>query len=916
MSTYKITFGEKKYKVTANSEAEAMAGFRSQMGLDSQEDTDKQKEDPTTWENLSYAYDEMVGFGGSVGDYLESVAPLGAIGFDSARSPIGFTYYSPDHKYGEGYSDAAPEERREMIMAHRAKLLKEEYGEDFVPDRDSWAYTIGGFGGAVADPTSLLPMGATVKGATAIGGALGFGTSATDDLRQNKEVDLTKAAISTAAGSLLAGGTKFGIDKLMQRSASKVVDKVNAKLDERNASGIDTIAEDIPMIAKELGYSPTKVARAYRILGENPYARTVDLSEKSATKAITEDSAVSRIHSKGLDDLLGILSTQVRNISEPIFNKLREFELGIHVNTQNRLLDIQDFSENLHKSLTPRMHRDVSIHLSNGRFDEVESILSQNAPKMVESFVKVKDVLADLGEGLKSVGYKIDIEDSSYFPRQVKDYEGLLNALGGTRKGFYEQQLKAYADKKGISVAAVKADVATRDEILNQAVRGYTVDTSGHVPRFVKKRELDSVTDDLLDFYGTPAESLQSYVRGATNAIERGKFFGKSVDLEETGSIGSWLSKELPDIKPDDQLKLQELLKSRFISGEQTGDEWVRLLKDTGYAGTIANPVAAITQIGDVGIAAYKSGIFPTIQAALRMPFSKKSAKLIDIGLDNTISQEMGNPSKFANALQKLFKASGFSHIDKFGKQTIINAALIKAQKQARSDKGIGKLKEKWGTVFGDDMSTVVDDLKAGNMTDNVKLLMWNELSDVQPVSLSEMPKKYLDNPNGRLMYMLKSFTLKQIDVVRRDIVQQAAKKGGRNKVIAAGRMAKLATFLGASNTATGVAKDMLLGKDVDVDELPERMVWSYLGVYGMSKWGANKFLEDGKLLDRAVDIITPAAPLLDAAGGVVTEAGQDDPDFSKQLKSVPLVGPMMYYWFLGGAEKYNEKRKKEKYNL
>ena len=128
--------------------------------------------------------------------------------------------------------------------------------------------------------------------------------------------------------------------------------------------------------------------------------------------------------------------------------------------------------------------------------------------------------------------------------------------------------------------------------------------------------------------------------------------------------------------------------------------------------------------------------------------------------------------------------------------------------------------------------------------------------------------------------------------------------------------MAKLATFLGATNMATGVAKDMLLGKDVDVDELPERMVWSYLGVYGMSKWGASKFLEDGKLLDRAVDIITPAAPLLDATGGVVMEAGQDDPDFSKQLKSVPLVGPMMYYWFLGGAEKYNEKRKKEKYNL
>ena len=135
-------------------------------------------------------------------------------------------------------------------------------------------------------------------------------------------------------------------------------------------------------------------------------------------------------------------------------------------------------------------------------------------------------------------------------------------------------------------------------------------------------------------------------------------------------------------------------MEARFVHGEKAGSQWSRLLKDTGYAGTIANPIAAVTQIGDVGVAAYKSGIMPTITAALRMPFSSKSAKLIDIGLDNVISTEMGNPSKFANGLQKLFKASGFQAVDKFGKQTIINAALIKAQKQAKSEKGISKLKE------------------------------------------------------------------------------------------------------------------------------------------------------------------------------------------------------------------------------
>ena len=276
----------------------------------------------------------------------------------------------------------------------------------------------------------------------------------------------------------------------------------------------------------------------------------------------------------------------------------------------------------------------------------------------------------------------------------------------------------------------------------------------------------------------------------------------------------------------------------------------------------------------------------------------------------------MGNPSKFANSLHKLFKASGFRAVDKFGKETIINAALKKSQNQSRSVKGISKLKEKWGTVFGDETDTLIADLQSGKMTDNVKLLMWNELSDVQPVSLSEMPKKYLESPNGRLMYMLKSFALKQLDVVRRDVVQQASKKGAMNKIKAAGNMGKLAAYLGATNTATGVVKDMLLGKDVDPDQLGDRLIWSYLGVYGMGKYGANKFLENGKILDRFADLLTPAAPMVDAVTSASVQVTKDDPNYAKQLKSVPLVGPMMYYWFLGGAEEHNDRQFRKQFGF
>lgn len=40
-----------------------------------------------------------------------------------------------------------------------------------------------------------------------------------------------------------------------------------------------------------------------------------------------------------------------------------------------------------------------------------------------------------------------------------------------------------------------------------------------------------------------------------------------------------------------------------------------------------------------------------------------------------------------------------------------------------------------------------------------------------------EMPQPYVNSPNARLAYMLKSFTLKQWDIARRKIYQEIKKE-------------------------------------------------------------------------------------------------------------------------------------------
>tara|TARA_R110002073_G_scaffold312423_1_gene483864 strand:+ start:2497 stop:5424 length:2928 start_codon:yes stop_codon:yes gene_type:complete len=888
--------------------------------------------EPTTLQNLDYGYEELEGPVFALGNYLESILPLtpylGRLGFDFSRSPgtLGFTYDAPGETYGPDFKDASPEERRNIIFGERIKRLKEEFPAGFEPDKDSLAYQTGSVAGAVIDPGSLIPVGQTYKKVAAVSGGLGLVTSLLEDLNRNKPIDKTKAALYTGGGAIIGPAAKFGIDKIVQKSASKVVNNMNNRMDELNKLGNGVTQEDIPKIATELGYTEKQVQRAYQVMGQKPYARTVDLSKTNADHAVTEDSAVSRFHSETLDEYLGILSTQIRNISIPIFGKLRKFESNVAVKTQNALLEIEDFAENLHKTLDDRSLRDVALHLSNGRFDEVSNILKNNAKEITvdvtltgnsrvinisDSFNKVIPVLKNLGEELEGV-YKINPNKiKNYFPRSVNDIDGLTNALGSERRGFYEQQLEAYAKSKNITPTNIKPEI--KNEILNNAVRGYKVDVTGNTPRFIKGRTIDNVTDDLLQFYDTPAESLQKYVRSAINNIERSKFFGKGFDIDTEDSIGAWIKKELPDINNADQTKLQSLLEARFVKGEQSVSQWSRAFKDVGYAGTIANPIAAVTQVGDLGLSGFKNGLKPTLKAAMPEVFNLSGPKvrLVDLGLDNVISTEMGNPSKFANGLSKLFKASGFRSVDKFGKETYINAALIKNKKLVKSEKGIKKLKEKWGKVFGNDTEPLIADLQAGKMSENVKLLLFNELSDVQPISLSEMPPKYLESKDGRVFYMLKSFGLKQIDVVRRDIIQEASKKGMGHKIKAVKDMTKLAAYLSGANLGTQTVKDLILGKDVRIDDIPENLVWSFLGVYGLTKYGTEKLISDGKILEAGLRNISPANPLLESVGKIASELVQEETDYEKiqkQVKNVPIAGTIMYHWFLGGAEKYNEK--------
>lgn len=230
--------------------------------------------------------------------------------------------------------------------------------------------------------------------------------------------------------------------------------------------------------------------------------------------------------------------------------------------------------------------------------------------------------------------------------------------------------------------------------------------------------------------------------------------------------------------------------------------------------------------------------------------------------------------------------------------------------------------KKKWLPSFGDDLPDLIDDLKAGNLdSERVRLLLWHELSDMQPISLSEMPQKYLEHPNGRTFYMLKTFTLKQFDVMRRDGFQLMANKGTR--IEGAKNLLRYATYFVAGGMTSANVKKWLMGEVMDEDDWNDAFINNVWKLGGWNKYGADKFSESADLATGIYEagkgiIGIPTSPWINmvktALSFVDNEmlGGGEEVDY-RGVKNVPIFGQQVYKFLLGGAEADEQRERDEK---
>jgi len=856
-------------------------------------------------EQLRYGFDR---YGNTIeeniADYLQTIVPLDRIATES-------------DPYADVFAEADSDTRRDMIAAERTRDLIEEYGYKTVFSPPTGLAITGGIAGSLLSPTTVIPLGGSVKSGALIGAALAGGYAASADLAQRGEVRALPTASAAILGGVLTGGLVALTRPSQVISPSLLKDK-NGKL--LNSSDIPN---RLVKLQKEGKITPQQVKASH-----DYYIVSKPIAE--AEKKITRQGPLSRVVSPIVDRYLGTFTSTMKKYSSMLAQRVRTGEVNAHIQIGDALKSLSPFITRLN-SLDKSLADDIAYRLALGKFDEVKNALPSGAGAEIDD---IRKLLTNLDNELKKAGQTYETVEN-YFPRLVKDYDGFKEATGSLKlEKDIDKQIQAYADITGRAVADLSDDTVT--DITDKYIRGLIpVKRSGGGVNFIpipkgkagifKQRTADEILEqqkDLMQYYASPAEALQNYVLKAVSDIERRKVLGiygkknkakagKDVIEDSEGfldmdaSLGALIQKERAkgDWSIDDEKEIVELLRGYFVGGNQSPGSVTRFLRAAGYAGTIANPISAITQLGDLGMSAAMYGFRNTIAAMV----GEKNIKLVDNGLKSLA--EFDDPKRNGAFLEKMFKYSGFATIDRIGKETTMGAALRKAQQLSKSPQGREQLRKKYGEVFGDEFDNFIADLQRKDITQNVRYYALNELADVQPIFLSELPRAYIENPNGRILYMLKSYTLKAYDVVRNQVIDEYAKG---NKAQALKKAAALAAYLSLANAGTSMTKDFLLGRDVKPEQIPDRALWGLLGVFGANQYVSERYLSRGDLTGFAKNLITPATPLLDEAfklGGDIV-GGDLEEDFFKYAKPVPIVGNIAYNWLGGGAEAWNERNK------
>jgi hypothetical protein len=650
-------------------------------------------------------------------------------------------------------------------------------------------------------------------------------------------------------------------------------------------------------------------------------------------------SQAMRYAKEFVSDALVPLSRKLKNISPQINAIFRQHEGTINKTTREYLDRTAPFITSMTKRLkgNEKKQREFKLHLLNGDMAKIRIMLDDLnvSEKVGDEFAEMQKAFKNIRnyarqEGGIDVGYQ-----EGYFPRLIKDYKSFRSALQGDDSNAVTKALEEYAQKEGIdSIESIPEGIAA--EITSRTLRGFPVQPGASLPGNLKERKIGLITDErMIDGYADPADALKNYVERTVQAVERRKFLyrnpnargeevgfegsrdrqgadlGMDMEVDDSlaGQVAQRLLKDKNDLSPEDVEKLKEIIQSRF-SG-RTVDPFIQGVKNLNYIQVMGNFGSAITQLGDLAYSIYFNGFDNTFKSLFNQKENFDFVKYFNLK-DHNIDAATSTGG-LSNALDKVFTVTGLKKLDQLAKNTTMNASWRKYKAQAM--KNSQALQDDLTPVFGKERAgRMVKELResnpaSGELPKGVEELIWYKFLDLNPATLGEMPKFYNQSGNARIMYMLKSFTVKQFDVFREaaqkdiDRANELMKEGnikGAAKAAAEAisKLTGLGLVFGAANASTDMIKDTLYGRPIKRDELFEDNLWRLAGI---NRYIINKARREGPA-KATLEMILPPTAIFDRGWQDISAIVGDGEYKGAMLQGTPL--DMIYWKYLGGLDK------------
>lgn len=552
--------------------------------------------------------------------------------------------------------------------------------------------------------------------------------------------------------------------------------------DDRSMISREVPVEDIVgVVINEEGYHEFKVLNHESNSLKVPQAPAQEAPADEATSESFEDSPVESVNEAPLTEIsdkaqkilsLGekvkgvvkpfvSLTTRIKEIAPKVALKVRESKQKAHLLATERTQESETFAKSTKdviKSLPKEERNTLKAEILNGDWEA----LSRRGIKGVQELRQMFSVVAsDLG---------IKETRDNYFRRQVKDYDGLVKHLGKEPRGVFKKAIDDLQQKKGREL--------TQEE-KNQAVRNAL--SAGGGDGLKQRRSIEVVTPEMAEFYGDPLDVLNDYIRQTSQVIARKEAlgidtklsdeFGETEDLAKesiTSIVTEMVGENVLDKKQENELK--DLLKSELTQkGAPKAIQAVQKLASLKY---VTKLKTVVKQMGDVFAAIGENGIENVLGSA-------EADKWMDqFGSDTKVSLEAAGVNTLDAELQSskrrvledwVFKPLQLA--DVAGKTILLKSTARKWHTMSKSDPT--KLKSQLMRKFEHEgfVDSLIEDMQGDVMSGDVTFALYSQMADFHPVSHSEHIKFYIDNPNMRMLFILKSFAFKRFDRLYREAI-------------------------------------------------------------------------------------------------------------------------------------------------